>query len=704
MPLSPQPPVYSPSAETALADLRARYPETPFLALGQTALWDEPTKAVLRLALDGVWPEAKMLAGAHDTDYFAKLPGHPAGAGERKYAIVSHDDGRTRGLWSAAGEMSQLFGSEDVPTRRLLEEKAGVSVHNALRCADEADAAFSELTRAWGWTGIIHTEWGRKVTREIPLADILPILLEQISEAMNNSAQCLQGERQDHARTVAKTVHGWVEAFARGNENASLGDLYRDLLPRFYELLLGYASPQLTSTATTELLRFNRATAHLPRFSFVNLFLSPITRRKATNAYNLSLAGSDIYTTDRFGTGALPFDLVIPGKGRGTLTIEDDGTVTVDCAPNPVILCGGGCDLTNVERLAELVERELGTETTLVGKAVTLIPMLAAEFILVFHEGASGYSDRTRDMADRMRASRLPLPDLKTILRIRHSAWDALAETIACPAPNANEASADAFILPEFLAQAFGRETVSVDHFAACWRHATQNETARLSELATLTAPRDLLTYLARTLPNDDWNAKKREYDAARMRLLGIWDRAQAIQGRVYTLYDQVRAVKGEAADLEKRKGDDFRARVQPLRVRLASVGDAFGAPGEAGRLQAQIAALQAERAVTFDAEIASRRSQVRYALATVRELKEKRLQLEKGDEATTVRSVMRRIECEAEAAKAILARNALQTVNGLPHTSRRPSAWWFPLVDSSGEWFRRLAATADYYLEPLAP
>jgi len=601
MPLSPPMSVYSPSAETTLADLRARYPDAPFLALGQTALWDEPTKAVLRLALDGLSPDAQMLAGAHDTDYFAKLPGHPAGAGERKYAIVAHDDGRTRGLWSAAGEMSRLFGSEDVATRRLLEEKAGVSLHNALRCADDPDAVFSDLTRAWGWTGIIHTEWDRKVTRDVPLADILPTLLEQISEAIDSSAQCLRGERQTHARTVTTTVLAWVEAFARNHETASLGDLYRYLLPRFYELLLGYAPVNLTATATTELLRFNRETAHLPRFAFVNLFLSPITRRKATNAYNLSLAGSDIYTTDRFGTGALPFDLVIPGKGRGTLTIEDDGTVTVACAPHPVVLCGGGCDLTNVERLAELVERELGTETTLVGKAVTLIPMLAAEFILVFHEGASGYSDRTRDMADRMRASRLPLPDLKPILRIRHSAWDALADAASCPvseADNAGDGGADGFVLPEFLGQAFGRPAVSVEHFAACWRHAAQNETARLQELSALSAPRDLLAYLARTLPDDGWGAKGREYDAARLRLLGVWDRAQAIQGRVYTLYDQVRAVKIEAADLEKRKGDDFRARVQPLRERLARAVDA-GEMDEAQALQTQIAILQDERAVS---------------------------------------------------------------------------------------------------------
>ena len=40
-----------PSVKNVLADIKARFPNSPFLALGQTALWDEPTKASLRLAL-----------------------------------------------------------------------------------------------------------------------------------------------------------------------------------------------------------------------------------------------------------------------------------------------------------------------------------------------------------------------------------------------------------------------------------------------------------------------------------------------------------------------------------------------------------------------------------------------------------------------------------------------------------------------------
>src|SRR3712207_4694454 len=108
-------PSFHASARNTIEALRRDYPDAQFLALGQTALWDEPTKATFRRALDAIWPEARLIAAAHDSDYFAKLPGHPAHKQSGKYALLPHDDAGTRGLWSAAGEMSRLFGSEDVP-------------------------------------------------------------------------------------------------------------------------------------------------------------------------------------------------------------------------------------------------------------------------------------------------------------------------------------------------------------------------------------------------------------------------------------------------------------------------------------------------------------------------------------------------------------------------------------------------------------
>src|SRR3954453_13484438 len=98
--------------EEALAQLQEQAPDAPFLALGHTVFWDEPMKAGLALASNRLGYSRKLLAGVHDTDYFAKLPYGKRQPG--KFASLPHNDTTTQGLWSAAGEFSCLFGSETV--------------------------------------------------------------------------------------------------------------------------------------------------------------------------------------------------------------------------------------------------------------------------------------------------------------------------------------------------------------------------------------------------------------------------------------------------------------------------------------------------------------------------------------------------------------------------------------------------------------
>jgi len=677
-------PSFHPTARDVISYLRRRFPDTPFLALGQTALWDEPTKASFRRLLDQLWPEARLIAGAHDSDYFAKVTGHPAAADSSKYAIVPHDDALTRGLWSAAGEMSRLFGSENVPTSARLQQ-AGVSLPKALRGSEDPVATLGDLTEAWGWTGIIRTESGSKIAHDVLLRDILSTLLDQVEWATRGTAECLEGERYADALVVGATMRGWIYTYSQSHPNASLSDLYRDLYPRFYELLLGAPPANVSTSNTLRLLRFNTSTATLPRFALLDRFLRPETRKAAIDAYNLAVSGTEMYTLDRFGDGALPFDLVIPGRGRGTLCIHN-GTVTVTAQPD-VTLCAP-CDIGSAEQLAALIERELGQEVAVVGKAIALIPMLAAEFLVVFHEGASGYTHRTRDLMAGMAKRGVSMPELRPIVRIRYRTWDAL-EVLG---------DTGRFALPEHLAQAFARPTISAGEFAACWRCACTRETRRLEDLAKLKSPRALLAYLG-TLEPGRWNPLAEEYQAARMRLLSVWDRAQGIQGRVYTLYDQVKELKAELVSIEREKGDDFRERVIPLQDRRRAATD----DAVASRLEAEIEGLQKERAARYDHAISERLSQIRFALATIRELKEKRLTRERGPEATGARQTMQRIEGDAELTRARIARNAIRVVEGLPHTDHRPSSWWFPSVDPSGAWFARLTETAEYYLEEVS-
>ena len=85
-----------------------------------------------------------------------------------------------------------------------------------------------------------------------------------------------------------------------------------------------------------------------------------------------------------------------------------------------------------------------------------------------------------------------------------------------------------------------------------------------------------------------------------------------------------------------------------------------------------------------------------------VYELRKQLREMERSPEARDARAALNAIETEAEMSRLTIVRNAMLTVDGLQHTNHRPSAWWMPMVDSSGGWFRRIAATTRVYIQPL--
>ncbi|MFN3690706.1 MAG: hypothetical protein ACK4UU_07260, partial [Fimbriimonadales bacterium] len=312
----------------ALEELDQVAPDAPLLALGQTIFWDEPMKLALIRALRAASPHRTILFGVHDTDYFARLHSQFLPRSAQlfgRYALLPHNDGSTRALWSAAGEIAQLFGSETIPTLKMFARHGG-HVARAARCGAEEGQGFVDmLTEAWGWRGLVAREPAPRPVCEIPLGEIAPALDALLEFGLDGSCAMLDDvERRDRACKWAWHLRQRVQHIAHAQPDASLADLFLQLYPDILESLYGGSLPETIGfTRTSELLRFNTRTAHLPRFEFVNTFLNRAFRRACEDAYNAVVADTPIYPLREFGEGALPFDLLIPALGRGTILLTE---------------------------------------------------------------------------------------------------------------------------------------------------------------------------------------------------------------------------------------------------------------------------------------------------------------------------------------------------------------------------------------------
>ena len=670
------------STQEFICNLKRDHPGVPFLALGQTALWDEPVKAAWRRLLDRHYPEARLIAGIHDTDYFAKTTALVRD--ESPYAMMEHDDIRTRGLWSAAGELSALFGSEDVPTRAMYEHN-GVPIDRlAASRAHDKLSFLSEKTAAWGWRGIVSTEAKQRIAHDVALSDFLPALQSQLRWGFDLSLESIVPENRSSARDSCEQILRWISEIVAGRPECRLGYLYENLLVRFYQLLLNAPPANLETTVSTSLFQFNRQTCQLPRFRFVELFLSPGSAAKCRKAYDSAVAGGGMYALAEFGPDALPFDIVVPGIGRGTLHVSAT-RVKVDLPDgNEWSVSRQAADL---QALAGLLEDRFGAEVVLIGKAVSLVSMLAAEFLVVFHETASGYTDRTTAMNDNIRAAGIPL-DLKPIVRIQYPTWDALA-ALGADAP---------FRLPAHLSRAFGATAISAGEFAATWRVVVDAQKEKLRAMREVRTIRSLLTFLhAQGDPSQCWPCLKENYERAQSVLTGNAASVEKLKEYITTLKAERHAMRRELDRLQARSGSHFRSTLRPLQLLLSGT-DA----SDSAELRRTLDRELAKREIRFTRKIAEAQSRVRQAGRVIRQWRVELRRVERSPGARRQRAEAERIVLDAEATRLEHVRSALITTSGLPHTQARPTAWWIPMVDPSGAWFEAITNGLTARLERL--
>ncbi len=651
---------FHPSAYNTLKALCDAYPNVRFLALGQTVFWDEPMKAVLRRALDQMELGGTLVLGVHDTDYFAKS--RVRNDGGPRFDLFPHNDGSTRDLWSAAGEISRLFGSETFP-RRSDAQQAGIPLERlGAAYPGGVSALIDHFTEAWGWRGLVYIGSRNLVVNRLPLKEVADGILRLLKWGFDGTIEAISEECcRREAQTVADRIYHELEQLIASHPNGMLSDLFQAIYPRLLNYLDAECKGSCEVTSTTSLLRLTPETAGLRRFQFLDLFLNPSTRKTAIAAYNGAVAGSDIYSLDKFGLGAIPFDVVLPHHGRGSLRITLRA-VHIE-TPHPLRIPLRE-PIENVCDLAITLNREFGNDVVVVGKAVALISMLATEYIFVFSKEGSSYVWRTRKMNEYLQKHGIKL-DFKPILRLHYHTWDSLRET-AC-----------SFKLPQHLGLAFGRPTISGVEFAQRWRTAMQKQKSLRANLLEIRRPRAILAFLAENA-SGQWIDRLAEYNRAKERLIAY--RAQGLekQRRVNEIYDRVDEIRRMITNTEKQMGDHFRATQTWTPEEKAA----------RARFQTELDALHEER---------------RLALQEATRIKAARLALEREGEAAEARATITRIENECEMERFRMLCKATMAIEGLPHSDHRPSAWWFPLVDRTGRWFKRVAETTEFYVEPIA-
>ncbi len=673
-----------PSVVTVLSQLREKYPNVTLLALGQTVFWDEPTKAALNRLMEELGYRLPFLLCVHCTDYFAKLSS-PIQT-ERKIVALPHNDGTTRDLWSAAGELSCLFGSETIPTRHRYVN-AGVAFDKVAKWHPNGEQQFTDrMTEAWGWRGLVHTEFHSVIVHEVCLQHVLEPLMELLEWGFEESLKLLPAHRRAEARSaVADRILGWVTDFAKQYPDQCLSALYQWLFPRFFAML-GAPTDNLSTNCSANLLKLTPQTASLPRFQLVDLFLNPDTRPIAEEAYNQAVKDSEIYTLDRFGEGAIPFDLVIARRGRGTIRLTDRWLIVETEQPITIPLQQPA---RSVAELAQVTQEHFDTTVTLVGKAVALVSMLAREFLFVMNEEGSPYVWRTRRMNQYLREHGIEW-NIYPILRLVYPTWDTMGDEDDLT-----------ITLPEPLANAFGKSQIQTVEFSRRWREVVEEQKALLETIRHLTSPREMLEFLAQR-EGEEWHRLRQEYDGHIATLRELRLQAEAIHQRIHSLYAHIEAWKEEYQRIEREKGENYRQTIKPLKERLWElVQQGITSGEEVTRIHEQIRQHEQER-TRFDRELQQRREWIAEARAEVARLKPQRQMLERGEQNQRARQRAMEIERRAELRKMELVRQAILVSEGLVHTNHRPTFWWIPLVDPSGRWFDRIVQQTRLYLEEI--
>lgn len=644
-----------PSQKAVLQELHEKFPKRPFLSLGQTPFWDEPMKAGVLMRSRTIGSDRGFVAGVHDTDYFAKHPGQESGGG---YVALAHNDTSTRDLWSAAGEFSSVFGSETVITRDQIQS-AGVRWGKVLR---ERPSDLDRMTEAYGWRGVVFAGERPPVVADTPLNQAGPVLFSTFEWALDKTLTVVPRCESAAARQRADELRSVVCDALNAAESRTVADFYEALIPALFDFASG-GNLDIQATRSSKLLRFNSETVGFKRFEFVDLFLRPETADMARRCYDDAVRGTETYTLDRFGSCAIPFDLVIPKIGRGTVRIGKRGLIIATPEPQFISLKQ---PIRSVADLSQVIERKFGPNCALIGKAVTLISMLSQEFVFVFHEGASRYVTRTRALHQNLQKNGVAI-HASPVLRVRYSTWDALSHCHLW------------LQLPEIFQQPFGADELTSRSFSSRWMAVIEDQKELLNDISRHRRPIDFVRFLAHKY-SQSWSETAEQYEELHAQMESLWQQIQEIKARKSEVLDKLKIEKRAIQEIQDKKGDHFR---ETIFEKIPTEADL--------KLREE-----------FDQNILEHLRRARELKREWQSLQQEQDSIVQADEIQRAHALRRDLELELERKRLKLVRQAITTIHGLERSNNRPCSWWFPVLCQDGGWFRATTESAEYYLEPL--
>ena len=354
---------------------------------------------------------------------------------------------------------------------------------------------------------------------------------------------------------------------------------------------------------------------------------------------------------------------------------------------DPHIVIDLPAPVRTADALAAAIEDALGPDVALVGKAVALAFMMTSEFVFVLNEQGSVYVPRTRAMARRMSAGGVEV-DLCPVLRIRCHTWDSLSATHV------------RLRLPEHLAAAFGAEVVSGKHFARRWRAVVRQQERLLDRLARAQSPQDLMELLGHEA-HPRWLERLQAYVEAHAKLLQLQRTIDEAKHQADALRDRVKELKTLRGKLQRLRGKMSRM-VKPLQSALDSLETDKAPKENIDAAREELVCYRDGELPDLDKRLGAIETEIRQCDARRKQTIAKYRQIETGPEAQQARALVAEVEGDAEAQRWVMAAQAFRVVESLPYTNDRPTAWWLPVVDPEGHWYRAILESAELSVEAM--